>query len=291
VIVGEVRSVEKGGSQSGLTTAAAPGAITLTVEMAEGNFNEDGGQLRLNDNTYDYTAIDVDADTITLTAPLPVAATIDDPIQSIDAGNIEIEWTALVAIDDGDPIPATIPTALIGYFPEGTYDQPVQVAIQLSGDSYEVASQPLRDASFDGGAVWNPHAFRDVTAQNVADSFWARINSWSVGEADGVTVGATSSTTYTIQYPGVYFISVQVAFATNGTGVRRVRLMRNDTDQIAYNSTAADAGSATYVLTTRELRLVEDDTISVDVWQTSGATLALYVVGSTSTFAMHRVSV
>jgi hypothetical protein len=136
--------------------------------------------------------------------------------------------------------------------------------------------------------VWNPHAFRDITDQNVADSFWARVNSWSVGEADGITPGAT---TYTIQYPGAYFISVQVAFATNATGVRRVRLMLNDTTQIAYNSSAADAGSATYVLTTRELRLVEDDTISVDVWQTSGATLALYVVGSTSTFAMHRVSV
>jgi hypothetical protein len=287
VIVGTVRSVERGGSQSGLVAAAPSGATTLQVEMAEGNFTEDGGQLRLNGNTYDYTAIDVDADTITLTAPLPVAAAVDDPAQSVDAGVAEVEWTVNVAIDDGDPVAAVIPTDKIGYFPEGNYDQPMQVAIELRGDRYEAVSQPFREASFDGGAVWNPHSFRDVNAANIPNNLAVDITTWGVGETDGVTAWAGG---YTVQYAGVYFMTVQVAFVTNGTGHRRVHIHRNG-DQISFSSIDADPSANTYVSTSREMRLDETDVITVQVSQDSGAALALLVTGGTSTFAMHRVSV
>jgi hypothetical protein len=287
VIVGEVRSVEKGGSQTELTAAAPAGATTLTVEMAEGNFNEDGGQLLLNGNTYDYDTIDVETDIITLTAPLPVAAAIDDPVQAVDAGATETTWTALVAIDDGDPIPANIPTDKIAYFPEGTYDQPMQVGIDVRGDGYEVVSQPLRDPSFDGGAVWNPHSFRDLAAATIPNNLAVDITAWGNGETDGII--ATSGG-YTIQYPGVYFLSVIVGFVVNDTGRRRVHLHCNG-PQIAIATSTADPSANTFVATSRQIRLAELDVITVQVSQDSGAGLALLVGNAESTFAMHRVSV
>jgi hypothetical protein len=288
VIVGEVRSVGKGGSQTELVAAAAAGALALSVEMAEGNFHEDGGQLRLNDNTYDYDTIDVDADTITLTAPLPVAAEVDDPVQAVDAGAVEVAWTAEVAIDDGDPIAANIPTSLIGYFPEGVYDQPVQVAIELRGDTYEVASQPLRDASFDGGTVWNPNVSRDMFAANIPNITYTKITSWSAGTVDGITV---TSGDHTIVYPGIYFFAAAAAFVANATGRRRVRVLVNGV-QVAYNAQGADdSGAPTYTQTFREVRLEELDVVTVEVWQDSGAVLGLYTTAGVANFSIHRVSV
>jgi hypothetical protein len=287
VIVGEVRSVEKGGSQSALTTTAPFGTLTLTIEMAEGNFNEDGGRLTLNDNTYDYTSIDVETDTITLTAPLPVAADTDDPIQSIDAGAPEIEWTAFVAIDDGDPIPATIPTTLIGYFPEGTYDDPMQVQLELRGDTYEVVSQPVRDASFDGGTVWNPNVSRDMLAANIPDSTYTQINAWSGGTVDGITVTGGA---HTIVYPGTYFIAAQSAFIANASGRRRIRILVNGA-QVGYNAQGAEDFAPTYVQAFREVRLEELDVVTVEVYQDSGAQLALYVATGVANLSLHRVSI
>jgi hypothetical protein len=287
VIVGEVRSVEKGGSQTELVAAAPAGAITLSVEMAEGNFNEDGGQLLLNSNTYDYDSVDVDADIITLTAPLPVAAAVDDPVQAVDAGAPEVEWTVNVAIDDGDPIPAAIPTDKIGYFPEGNYDQPMQVAIELRGDRYEAVSQPFREASFDGGAVWNPHSFRDMAAATIPNNLSVDITAWGNGETDGVT--ATSGG-YTVQYPGVYYMAALVGFVANSTGRRRVHIHRNGL-QVAFAASTADPSANTFVSTFRQMRLAELDVITVQVSQDAGAGLALLVGNGESTFAMHRVSV
>jgi hypothetical protein len=275
VIVGEVRSVEKGGSQTELVAAAPAGAITLSVEMAEGNFNEDGGQLLLNSNTYDYDSVDVDADIITLTAPLPVAAAVDDPVQAVDAGAPEVEWTVNVAIDK------------IGYFPEGNYDQPMQVAIELRGDRYEAVSQPFREASFDGGAVWNPHSFRDMAAATIPNNLSVDITAWGNGETDGVT--ATSGG-YTVQYPGVYYMAALVGFVANSTGRRRVHIHRNGL-QVAFAASTADPSANTFVSTFRQMRLAELDVITVQVSQDAGAGLALLVGNGESTFAMHRVSV
>jgi hypothetical protein len=208
VITGEVRSVERGGSQTELVAAAPAGATTLAVEMAEGNFNEDGGQ-------------------------------------------------------------------------------PMQVAIELRGDRYEAVSQPFREASFDGGAVWNPHSFRDMAAATIPNNLSVDITAWGNGETDGVTAWAGG---YTIQYPGVYFMSVLVGFVANSTGRRRVHIHLNGL-QVAFAASTADPSANTFVSTFRQMRLAELDVITVQVSQDAGAGLPLLVANGESTFAMHRVSV
>lgn len=291
MITGEVKSVERQPVQSELSAPAAAGAMSLAVEFAEGNFNEDGGQFLLNGNLLDYASSDAEADTLSLVAPLPVAAEQGDPVQSLVGGKPAVEWVAQVSRDEGDAVPATIPTGLIPHFPEGTdaYAVPMPVQLTLDEDGeFEVHRQLSRDASIDGGAVWNPHVYRDMLAATIPPAVYgySQVTAWLPGEADGITAGAG----YTVVYAGVYFIAAQVAFQASAVGARRLRLLNNGV-QVAFMAQPGDTETFTYVQASTELRLAEQDVITVEVWQSSGADLDLMPGLGVSNFKMHRVSV
>lgn len=289
---GSVESVEARKLGSELTAAAAVGASTLAVEITF-DFDEDGGLLLLNGATLAYTTVDEATATITLTAPLATAAAVDDPVQVVDdTGAVAVEWVANVATDEGDTKPATIPTALIPYFPEGSYADPVWVRIGLDedGGGYVVRSQPDREASFDGGAVWNPHSSRrmnQVTIPTSASGEWVDITSWSDVETDAITLDAG----FTVQVSGFYSYRANVAFVANSTGGRRVRILLNGVDEVAFGATAADPTGVSFITAQFADRLAEGDRLTVQVFQNSGAGLDLSAGSNRCAFVMYRVSV
>lgn len=287
---GTVASVEAQMVGSELIAASAIAATTLTVDNVT-DFDEEGGLLLLNDVILAYTGIDADTDIITLASGLAVAAAVDDPVAVVEGGKASVEWVANVVTDEGDTIPAVIPTALVRYFEEGTYDETVTVRLVQVGSGYEVAGQPLRDAVFDGAGVWNPHLLRYMTALSVPNATWTRVVNMNTRSFDGIDVNVPSAGYNTVINPGVYWASAQAAFAGNVTGRRGVAITV-DGSQVTAMSVATEPAGGTFVSTGVLLALDELQVVSVEVYQNSGAALALAVTPDTNTnFNLYRVSI
>jgi hypothetical protein len=283
---GTVTSVAANPLGSELITDAAAGDTVLFVDMADHFAEEDGGQLLLNGALLSYDSADPDAETVTLSSPLAVAASVGDFVAAVEAGKAAVEWVADVAIDDGDTIPAVIPTSLIAFFPEGTYDDEVTANIALVDDEYEVTSQPQRDPSFDGQVVYNPHATLIPNVVSIpGDGTWTQLTSFTVVEADQMTVG----TNVTIVVGGYYAYSVSIPYSSSPPGRRRVRLLVNG-NQIGHDTASADDLTYTTVSINGAHRFAELDVVTVEVAQTSGAGLTLEATGS-PTWSIYRVSV
>ena len=158
---GTITAVEAANLGSELVADAVVGATVLAVDYV-GDFDEDGGSLLLNGATLSYSTVDVDANTITLSVGIAAAASVGDPVQVVEAGSPAVEWLAHVALAEGegdgggdtsDTVAAVIPTALVGYFPEGTYDEPVPVEVQTNGDTFVVVTQPQQPPTFSGALL------------------------------------------------------------------------------------------------------------------------------------------
>jgi hypothetical protein len=175
---------------------------------------------------------------------------------------------------------------MIGFFTEGTYDEPVTVQLALRGDGYEVTSQPIREASFDGAAVWNPYAIQAMNALTVPDSSFTQATSWTVSEVVGLDTGSG----VTVTYPGVYYIAAQNAWAANSSGRRYLRILINGS-QVGYVNVVAETSGVTYVQVFALTRLEETDVVTVELQQTSGASLAIGLGTSVSRMVMYRVSI
>lgn len=123
-LTGRIVSVDKRRYGSRLTTAASIGATTLYVEQT-GDFDEDGGQVLVGGDLYDYTGLDEDAGTIEIDPTLSVTSEVDDPVDIFDpeVGTIVVDYVALVLLDDQDPgdepIEVAINHALFDYLSEG----------------------------------------------------------------------------------------------------------------------------------------------------------------------------
>ena len=123
-LTGRIAAVDRRRYGSRLTTAASVGATTLYVEQT-GDFDEDGGQVLVGGDLYDYTNLDEDAGTITIDPTLSVASEVDDPVDIFDpeVGTIVVEYVALVLLDDQDPgdepIEVAINHGLFDYLSEG----------------------------------------------------------------------------------------------------------------------------------------------------------------------------
>lgn len=286
---GTVTSVEAHRMGSELTADAAISDTVLAVDFTA-DFSEEGGTLEIAGATLDYVTVDPDAETVTLAAPLAVAAETSEPVLVVPAGEVGVEWVAHVATDEGDTIHATIPTALIGYFPEGTYDEPVTVELVLRSGRYEVANQPIRDATFDGAAVWNPYVSRRASAVSIPNGagVWTAVTGWTDSVVQGVVVESDSSVTIT--YPGFYVLHVSPSFATSATGTRGARIKVGGL-VVAYMAIPADPAGTTDVPITAHRVLEEGANITIEVSQTSGAALSLVAGDGISPFSIYRVSV
>lgn len=277
---------------SKLVADAAAGATSLVVEYA-GDF-EDSGTLDLNGARLAYSSwtsgeLEDDPDTITLAAPLAEAASEGDVVGVATAGATAVDVVARVTLGDGDAVDVTLPFEQRPLWPVGDYDPPVPV--EVSDDLMRLVSVPYREAMVDGGSVWNPYSIRRMSVATIPTGTWTTLTAWENVESDLVTDGDG----WTIVYPAVYLIGMQIVFSPNATGRRAVRLILNGdtTNPISVGGANADtgAGNPTYVSAFTQLRLVKDDVLTVQVFQSSGANLTLYTSAGRGTSFINRVSV
>ena len=126
---------------------------------------------------------------------------------------------------------------------------------------------------------------------------WQR---WLLGEAQSIATATTTTIVFrvpdvrnvgdatvdpvggsvTIRTPGVYLVSAQVLWGTSGTGVRVVRLLRDQTEE-ALSRVGALTTDPTSQWISAPLPCVAGTTISVTGYQDSGG--ALNVVHATAT--------
>lgn len=110
------------------------------------------------------------------------------------------------------------------------------------------------------------HAFATSIANNTFTTvaYSTNVDTRKISSAGGV---------HTIDVRGMYDVHASIAFAANVTGRRIIRMLHNGTE-IARDERDANAG-LTNVEVSRKIEADEGDTITIQVWQNSGAALAL----------------
>lgn len=101
-------------------------------------------------------------------------------------------------------------------------------------------------------------------------------------DTDGIHSTAVNTSRMTIVTAGRYRVIASVAFASNATGLRRVRILRNGST-IASTQLQAVNGSTTSMQCVDEVLCVATDYIEMDATQSSGGNLDT-AVGTASTF-------
>jgi pectate lyase-like protein len=99
---------------------------------------------------------------------------------------------------------------------------------------------------------------------------------------DGAAMHSTGASTELFVAPanGVYRYQCAVTFAANGTGVRRLRALKNGTIPLAIQTAPGFAAAATGLVVSGEVYLNKDDFVSFHGWQNSGG--ALNMLASTA---------
>lgn len=108
-----------------------------------------------------------------------------------------------------------------------------------------------------------------VTA-NLSNQMWGA--SGAICILTNKIVPSADMSTFTVAESGVYSLSINVGFATNGTGARNIGIKRNSIS-IAYNNKISLAGGVTYVATSATVVLVVGDVLAFEVMQASGGVL------------------
>lgn len=267
---------------SELTADAASGATVLHVEDTT-DFDDEAGSLSLNDQTYDYSAgaVDEDAGTVTLDSGITAAATIGDGVYTLSGGQQQRDVILSVSCGDGDAVEVTVDFGQRDLWPEGDYDDPVQVI--LSDDLERIEDVPGRIPSRDAAFSYSPFAMAvlvpDLTVPDGTGDVWTTITSgWSVFPPELVDRISFDTATgkFTVLVSGMYDIRFGASFASNGTGARSVRFHY-------WSIFGTDAGLSravkipalgTTVVETNQYRWMEaGSAVSFEVWQNSGGDL------------------
>lgn len=130
---------------SELTADVAVSATALPVDWV-GDFNDAGGTLRLNDVDLEYTGVDRVAETVTLAVPLAVAASDGDRVDVVTSGQVLKDYTLFVTLGQGDDAQVDIPYGDRDAWPEGDYDEPVEIVLSNDLETIEAVPgvMPLR---------------------------------------------------------------------------------------------------------------------------------------------------
>ena len=117
------------------------------------------------------------------------------------------------------------------------------------------------------------------TATNTAFNGWDTTSSTQ----GGITV--TSNYLFTVPQTGVYHICCEMGYDTDSTGVRGMYLTRNNIDppRYAYQYVPASLNDYTYLTTSTIIRLNANDTVQVNVYQTSGPNLRVGTLSGNNT--------
>lgn len=263
---------------SELVADAASGSTVLTVDWV-GQFDDEGGSLSLNGVTYTYSAggIDEDAATITLDTATVADAATDDPVLVVSGGQILSDLVLHVSCGDGDDIEVVVPFTDRDLWPEGDYDDPVQVIV--SDDLERIIDVPGRTPARDGAYVVNPLAMGYLpTDISWPDNSFDTIDAWTVYELEDITYDAGTGK-FTIHTEGLYDIRMGVTFDVNTSGTRAVRPAF---DNVLFGGffgrmirIGASTAGTTGVETAQIKRCGEGEQIWFQAHQSSGAALDL----------------
>ena len=123
-----------------------------------------------------------------------------------------------------------------------------------------------------------PMVSATITAnQSIANTTWAFISFTSEGfDTDGMF--APTDTKITIQTGGIYLVTAQIGFATNGTGDRLIKIEKNaatpsNGTPLLSSFVDAIAVSDTHTTMSGLLSLSASDTLHMSVYQNSGGAL------------------
>lgn len=257
---------------SELVAAGLLGDMTLSVEWV-GLFDDDvsddePGFLSINDNVLTYSGVDEATDRLMLTSPFPVAASIDDRVYLVSGGQVMVDYVASVTMGEGDPAEVVIPFAERDLWPEGDYDDPVQVL--LSDDLTRIEEVPGRTPSRDGAYTYNPLAmgYKSVE-QTIEPNTWTRITDWVIFDLADVTHDAG---VFTINTDGLYDLRIAASFDSNDAGSRAVRARING---VPTRFVKIGASGTTVAETNQIHRLAVADTVVFEAWHLAGQPLAV----------------
>lgn len=281
---------------SELTDDVAAGQVAIPVEWG-GQFDDDGGTVLINGVQYTYSkgaivdGTSADApDVITLDTALVANATVGDVVAVYSGGQVLRDLVATVSIGTqdavGDDVEVVIPFVQRGLWPEGQYEEPVQVV--LSDDMERIEDTPGRTPAYDNGLTYVPRIKSVLVAGLVTPSggWWAS-GIWQESESVGFL--DSSGTGFVARESGLYVVHAAVTFDTDGTGVRGIRLTLQGDPERAQLTRALPSNPST-VETSQVVRLVGDYTVlQVNTFQDSGGSLNLWS-GADSAFNIYRIA-
>lgn len=280
---------------SELVADVAAGSLVLPVEWT-GQFDDgdDGGAVSLNGTTYTYSAgaIDEDAATITLDTVTDAAATTGDAVTAVSGGQPRIDLVLHVSCGDGDDVEVVVPFNDRDLWPEGEYDEPVQVL--LSDDLERIEDvpgrTPTRSQVYSYAPRCNTFIPNDVAIPN--DNPWTNITSWFPPFLDQMEYDAVNGR-FVVLVDGTYAVKFGATFAANSTGSRGVRMRywdRDGTDLGPSRAIKIPADGTTAIETNQEHGMFAGTAVSFEVYQNSGGTLDLRGVNAFVTAATTEIS-
>lgn len=287
---------------SELTANVAAGQVAIPVEWG-GQFDDDGGTVLINGQQYTYSrgaiadgASPTDPDVITLDSPLVAGAAVGDPVAVYSGGQPlrDLVMTVSIGTQDGvgDDVEVIVPFAQRDLWPEGLYDEPIQV--RLSDDMESLEDAPGRTPARDSGLAYVPYATGILSGGfTVPTGVWYAGMAWfqtaSAGfTSDGTEFGTAFVTGFVPLESGLYLVNAAATFEGNPNARRGIRPMVMGNLRRSVIVDANDT-SPTCVETSQMIRLDAQDVLQIAVYQDTGAGLDL-TGGISTEVAIHRVA-
>lgn len=112
--------------------------------------------------------------------------------------------------------------------------------------------------------------------QNFATSGSFIVITWDTElyDTDNMVNLGTQNDRITIVTPGLYSVTLAFSFATNGTGIRIARVLKNGATEVARETSAGLAGTSASMVVSIDLRLAAGDYLVAQGQQTSGGALS-----------------
>lgn len=262
---------------SELVADVAANVTTLTVDDTT-DYDDDGGTVSVNGQVVEFVGVDEDAGTISLVSPLAAAATVGDRVFVMGGGQVLYRHTLVASCGDGDPAEPVVPFEQRAMWPEGDYDEAVQVL--LSDDLERIVSVPGATPRIDSSYIDTPYASATLQANvSVPDAAPLVVTTWQVVDMTAMTYEPAGGI-FRLRQDGMYRATFGATYEANGTGNRRLvprKHYADGTNEAARDVrvTAAVGAPTAFEVTLPDQRLYAGEGLSFETSQSSGAALAL----------------
>lgn len=274
--IGTLREVTEVTEASSLATDVAAGALLLPL-MNANDFAEPG-LCEVNGASYLYNEVTDDGSLVLDSSnPLSAAAVADEPVYSLsDLGTREVKRVAWVRLDDeGDPVPATIPTGKQGMFRLGDVDQQTLVEVEATRNGLVVVQRIVDEDSFDATMMYVPMAAAAKGSnQAIPHNTWTQVNGWFPTKLDQVGYDSVTSE-FIIQVDGWYAVKFGATFASNTTNVRALRIFTTylGVDIGPSRDVRVPSQGVVGMETNQDMSFLAGTRVRFEAWQNSGADL------------------